>query len=183
MTISLLARKYGLSRSTLLYYDRIGLLRPAGRMDGGYRRYSPRDDRRLRQICLYRRTGLALEDIRRILDRPGKELASVLEGQLHEIVAQIEALRQRQRLIVQLLRNKRLLDRVSITDKDSWTRLLRACGFDDRDLVRWHRDFERADPGHHQRFLEYLRIPPDEIRRIREWSLSDDAARLVGDAE
>jgi MerR family transcriptional regulator, thiopeptide resistance regulator len=181
MTISLLAHKHGLSRSTLLYYDRIGLLRPAGRMTGGYRRYTARDDERLRTICLYRRTGLPLAEIARILDRPRKDLAAVLERQLYEVVAQMEGLRERQRLIVQLLRNKRLLDRMSITDKDSWVRLLQACGFGDADLVRWHREFERTDPQHHQRFLEYIKIPPDEIRRIREWSLSAEAAQASGE--
>ena len=174
MTISLLARKHGLSRSTLLYYDRIGLLRPAGRIAGGYRRYTARDDERLRAICLYRRTGLPLTEIARILDRPRKDLAAVLERQLHEVVAQIEGLRDRQRLIVQLLRNKRLLDRVSVTDKESWVRLLQACGFSDADMERWHREFERTDPDHHQRFLEYIKIPSDEIGRIRAWSRREE---------
>jgi len=35
--ITELARKHGLSRSTLLYYDRIGLLTPSGRSEAGYR--------------------------------------------------------------------------------------------------------------------------------------------------
>ena len=41
--ITELAREFGLSRSTLLYYNRIGLLRPAGRSMAGYRLYSTKD--------------------------------------------------------------------------------------------------------------------------------------------
>ena len=65
-----LARRHGLSRATLLYYDRIGLLKPSARRTNGYRHYAPRDDERLRQICLYRQTGLPLADIRRLFDSP-----------------------------------------------------------------------------------------------------------------
>ena len=45
-SISQIARTCGLSRSTLLYYDRLGLLRP-GRTASGYRIYRERDLERL----------------------------------------------------------------------------------------------------------------------------------------
>ncbi len=170
MTISLLARKHGLSRSTLLYYDRIGLLPAGGRLAHGYRHYTSADDERLHQICLYRRTGLPLTEIRRILGRPRKDLAAALERQLHEVLGQMEALRSRQRLIVELLKNRRLLEQVRNLDREKWVRLLRASGFTDDDLGRWHRDFERSDPAYHQRFLEFLGIPAGEIAAIRDWA-------------
>jgi len=59
--ITTLAKASGLSRSTLLYYDRIGLLCPSGRSAAGYRLYSARDKERLALICSYRQAGLALE--------------------------------------------------------------------------------------------------------------------------
>ena len=168
MTISQLARKHGLSRSTLLYYDRIGLLRPRGRLGNDYRRYADEDDRRLRQIRLYRETGLPLAEIRRILGQPKKDLAAALERQLYEVLAQMEALRGRQRVIVELLKHRRLLEQVRNMDRDKLVKLLRDSGFTDEDLARWHRDFERTDPQYHQRFLEFLGLPPDAIRSVRE---------------
>ena len=69
-TVGELARSHGLSRSTLLYYDRIGLLKPSGRTPSGYREYTDRDEERLGQICLYRRTGLSLAEIRRLQQTP-----------------------------------------------------------------------------------------------------------------
>ena len=177
MTISALARRHGLSRSTLLYYDRIGLLKPGGRTPSGYREYTDRDDERLGQICLYRRTGLSLADIRRLLGRPRKELAAALERQLFELSAEIEALRDRQSVIVGLLKKPRLLERAGVMTRETWTELLRASGFTEEDMRRWHRDFERLEPRRHQRFLEFLGIPAEEIRTIRDWARSGRAPR------
>ena len=120
MTISQLARKHGLSRSTLLYYDRIGLLKPDGRLGNDYRHYSPDNEKRLRQIRLYRQTGLPLAGIRKILERPKQDLAAALERQLYEVLAQMEALRGRQRVIVELLKNRRLLEQVRNMDKEKF---------------------------------------------------------------
>lgn len=39
LTVGRLTKKFGLSRSTLLYYDSIGLLTPAAHMKGEYRTY------------------------------------------------------------------------------------------------------------------------------------------------
>jgi DNA-binding transcriptional MerR regulator len=170
MTISQLARKHGLARSTLLYYDRIGLLKPDGRLGNDYRNYSLAAEKRLRQIRLYRQTGLPLAEILRILERPKKDLAAALERQLYEVLAQMEALRSRQRVMVELLKNRRLLEQVRNMDREKWVKLLRASGFTDEDLGRWHRDFERTDPAYHRRFLEFLGLPADEIPIIRAQS-------------
>ena len=169
-SITALARQHGLSRATLLYYDRLGLLMPSTRLANGYRHYGAKDAERLRQICLYRQTGLPLADIRKLLDKPHKDLAAALERQLYELANQMEALRSRQRVIVELLRNRRLLEKVNIMNRETWVKLLRASGFTDENLHQWHRDFERLDPDHHQRFLEFLCIPTEEIQAIRDWS-------------
>jgi len=58
--ISELARRFGLSRSTLLYYDRIGLMRPSHRTAAGYRVYTSEDEQRLEAICNYRHTDMVL---------------------------------------------------------------------------------------------------------------------------
>ena len=43
LPISQVGRKYGLSRSTLLYYDRLRLVRPSYRTAAGYRLYAAAD--------------------------------------------------------------------------------------------------------------------------------------------
>ncbi len=62
-TIRKLAAEFGLSRSTLLYYDSIGLLKPSSRSESGYRQYSEGDNKQLRQICTYRQMGLQLKEL------------------------------------------------------------------------------------------------------------------------
>lgn len=177
MRISAVARRHGLSRTTLLHYDRIGLLRPGGRTPSGYREYSAGDEERLRQICLYRRAGLSLAAIRRLLGAPRHELAAALEQQVFELSAQIDALRARQHLIVGLLRKPRLLERAGVMSRKAWTELLRASGFTDEDMRRWHLEFERLEPRRHQRFLEFLGLPSGEVRTIREWARSPRRSR------
>ena len=167
MNISELAKRHGLSRSTLLYYHRIGVLEPSGRLHNDYRCYTERDAARLRRICLYRRTGLPLAEIRALLGRPQKNFAASLERQLRELTGQIETLRGRQRLIVELLKDRRMLEQVNIRDREKWVSLLRGSGFTDEDLRAWHVDFERLDPEYHERFLKFIGIPADEIRAIR----------------
>ena len=47
LTVTRLARHFGLSRSALLYYESIGLLKPGRRNGNNYRAYSDRDMLRL----------------------------------------------------------------------------------------------------------------------------------------
>ncbi len=170
-TITRLARQFDLSRSTLLYYDRIGLLRPSGRTRANYRLYTAADRRKLERICTYRRTGMALRDIGTILATGVKGTGTaLLEKQLDELDAQIEQRQRQQQMIVQLLGSGRLPPAGSGLDRDKWAALLRASGMSDDDMMQWHIQFERLFPDDHQAFLDSLGIPDDEIALIRKAS-------------
>jgi DNA-binding transcriptional MerR regulator len=175
MTIGRLARQFGLSRSTLLYYDRIGLLRPSGRSEAGYRRYTESDSKELGRICLYRQTGLSLERIRALRGGEGVkgETVVALEEQLRRIAEQMGDLRRRQQLIVKLIDKPHLLEEQSPMNRERWTRLLRAAGFSEEALSQWHAEFERSAPEEHRQFLEFLNIPENDIERIREAARRD----------
>lgn len=175
MTISALGRRYGLSRSTLLYYDRIDLLRPSGRSAAGYRKYSADDEERLHLICTYRRAGLALREIRKILAAPKGRVADALRNRLEELDGEMEALRQQQRLIAGLLESGEVPPGSSVMDKATWVSLLAASGFSEEDMGRWHVEFERSSPEKHLRFLRFLGIPPDEAKAIQHRSRGEDA--------
>jgi DNA-binding transcriptional MerR regulator len=169
-TIGALARRYGLSRSTLLYYDRIGLLRPAGRSANGYRQYAPADEARLEKIVTYRNTGASMRDIRRMLDDGSGSLRVVLDQRLQQLNEDIAGLREQQRFILGLLKCRKGTSRVGVMNVRLWIRLLEASGVDEEARNRWHSAFERSSPASHQRFLEFLRLPHDEIARIRRRS-------------
>lgn len=169
LTVTKLARRCGLSRSTLLYYESIGLMKPALRSEGNYRCYGEGDIARLQQICTYRDSGLKLEDIRVLLDDRHTDAATVLQRRLAEINGEIETLRGHQRTILRLLQSK-CFRRTKVITKDKWVSIMRACGFTDNDMHRWHAQFEKMAPSEHQEFLEFLHIAPEEINTIRDWS-------------
>jgi DNA-binding transcriptional MerR regulator len=170
LTISRLARRFGLSRSTLLYYDSIGLLSPSARSEANYRLYSPNDVQRMELIDVYRKTGLPLADIARLLSSGQSQLAGVLEARLRALNAEIQGLRRQQQLIVQLLRRRAARRGTRWLDKDGWVAILRATGMGEEDMRRWHVEFERLSPEAHQDFLESLGLDGGEIARIRRRS-------------
>jgi DNA-binding transcriptional MerR regulator len=55
----------------LRHYDSLGLVRPTGRTDAGYREYSEEDIRRIFHIESLRSLGLSLREVGRALDDPG----------------------------------------------------------------------------------------------------------------
>jgi MerR family transcriptional regulator, thiopeptide resistance regulator len=170
MTVTRLAQSCNLSRTTVLYYESIGLLRPASRTAANYRRYSLREVDRLRQICLYRNAGLRLEDIRGLLDGKGGGAKLVLERRLKELDAEIENLREHQRAILRLLARAKSLTRYKMLTKEKFVSVLRSAGLTEEQMSAFHAQFERDAPNEHQEFLEFLHIPKEEIDQIREWS-------------
>lgn len=72
----------GVSIRTLQYYDKIGLLRPAGYTDAGYRLYDDTDLERLQQILLFRELEFPLKEIRKIMESPDYDRDRALEQQI-----------------------------------------------------------------------------------------------------
>lgn len=67
MTVNEVSKMTGVSIRTLQYYDNIGLLKPSGRTDTGYRLYDDTALERLQQILLFRELEFSLKDISRII--------------------------------------------------------------------------------------------------------------------
>ena len=172
LSIGEIAKQHGLSRSTLLYYDAIGLLRPSGRSESNYRRYTGEDSRRLRLICMYRQVGLSMTAIGKILESPQSGVRDILEKRLLELGKEISGLREQQHVIIRMLGDKTLRERTPVMDKEKWVSLLRAAGLDDEAMGKWHAEFEKLSPLLHQEFLEGLGIPTTEIALIRTASRS-----------
>lgn len=64
--ISEMASLFNVSRQTLIYYDKIGLFKPAVVNEKGYRFYSPTQIPLMRLICMLRDLGLELDEIDRL---------------------------------------------------------------------------------------------------------------------
>lgn len=167
LSISALARRFGLSRGALLHYDRMGLLVAARRSPSGYRRYGPDDLARLQRIVELRAAGLPLEEIKTALQST-TPLDDLLAAQLESLGMQMQELRSQQAATLRLLRTARVPDQ-HLT-KASWSALLREAGLGDEAMRRWHRDFEARLPEAHRDFLAFLGLDADEIDGIRRWS-------------
>lgn len=169
-TIGQVARKYSLSRSTLIYYDMIGVLTPSGRSESNYRLYSEDDLQKMDRIQLFRSTGLSLETIELLLQTESSELTSTLESRLFAINTEIEKLRDQQQVILKILENEILEKNTRVITRDTWVSMLEAAGLDEEGMKNWHVEFEKNSPEAHQDFLESIGIEKDETVAIREWS-------------
>ncbi|GAA3883458.1 MerR family transcriptional regulator [Streptomyces sedi] len=80
MLIGEVARRSGVSARMLRHYEGLGLVRPTGRTEGGYREYSPEDVRRIFHIESLRSLGLSLREVGRALDEPDFAPARLVDG-------------------------------------------------------------------------------------------------------
>ena len=82
MTVHEVSKLAGVSIRTLQYYDKIGLLRPTGYTDAGYRLYDDTDLERLQHILLFRELEFPLKEIKAILNSPDFDRSKALEQQI-----------------------------------------------------------------------------------------------------
>lgn len=169
-SISQLARQFGLSRSTLLYYDRIGLLQAQLRTAAGYRQYSATEHDKLERICMFRSAGLSLADVKRLVNSDSEPSAALLENRLRQLGEEILDLRKQQHLITALLKNMKTDGFEPAIDKQMWVEMLESAGMDEAAMKQWHVEFERRAPEAHHEFLRSLGISEGETQWIQEWS-------------
>lgn len=169
-SIGELSSEFLLSRSTLLYYDKIGLLNPTSRSKSKYRQYSESDRGRLQKICDLREAGVSLEQIKHVVNKPDVNESSILEKRLKDINNEIKLLRLQQKVIVELLKSANpSLDKI-LLNKDGFTDVLTAAGIEEAAMDKLHIQFEKNSPEGHQAFLEFLGLSENEIKIIRESS-------------
>ncbi|GII94130.1 HEAT repeat domain-containing protein [Sinosporangium siamense] len=102
MLIGDVARRSGVSARMLRHYDSLGLVRPTGRSNAGYREYSSEDIQRIFHIESLRALGLSLREVGRAFDDPDftpSELVGDLIRQTRErIAAETELLTRLRRI-------------------------------------------------------------------------------------
>lgn len=170
LTVSQLAKTHHLSRTTILYYERQGLLLPHSRSEKGYRRYGDSEIKRLKEILAYRSLGLSIAQIASLFERTESNLQEhILQDQFNALEREIQTLRQQQKAIVMLLKQPLLLEQ-NMVNKQRWVEIMQAAGLTETDMKNWHKQFESMEPDSHQAFLESLGIDAEEIKQIRDWS-------------
>lgn len=106
MQIGELSRRTGLSRDTLRYYEKLGLLAPASRSpSNGYKAYGPDAVTRLRQLLRLKTAGFTLREIRHLIDGPTVRcdgLPALVSEKLARVERQLRALRQVKALLTEV---------------------------------------------------------------------------------
>lgn len=122
MTIGTLAERLGLNPRTIRYYERVGLIPPAQRSEGGYRLYTSADEDRIRFIKSAQRLGLTLGEVKETLafrergERPCRYVAGLIDERLGEVNRHLRELRTFKRELTQL--RERMTDDDGVVERD-----------------------------------------------------------------
>lgn len=91
MTIKEVEQLLEVSRATVRFYEKEGLIRPS-REGNGYRDYSDEDVEKLRKIVILRKIGMSVEDINDIFDGV-KSINDVLDANIIKLQKQMNELK------------------------------------------------------------------------------------------
>jgi DNA-binding transcriptional MerR regulator len=166
-TIRELSQRSGLSRTTLLYYESIGLLVADSRSSANYRQYSEESIKRLERICTYRDAGVPLAEIVQILSYENDVEREVLEKTLAMLNVKAQQVRDSQEKVSALLHQEMLptLPFIGI-DIKSVMEALTPLGFDDDIYLQIHQALDEKSPENHRAFLDLCGFSDDDIERI-----------------
>ena len=165
-TIGKLAKKFGISRSAILYYDSEGLLKPDQRLPNGYRLYSEKSSEKLKIILQHRSAGIALSEIKKIVSEAGQgDIQPILFKRLNEINNEIFSLKTQQEVIIKLSKIN-----ISENSNKSISEILKKAGIKFDNFMEWHRNFEKNSPELHSLFMKKIGLRQSEIKKIRDLS-------------
>lgn len=96
MTIDETAKELNLTKRAMKYYEEQGLLKVA-KDNNGYRNYSEKNVETLRMISVYRKLGISVSDIKKLLEKEDKDILLAIladkEKELREKNAEYEELK------------------------------------------------------------------------------------------
>ncbi|SNB54415.1 DNA-binding transcriptional regulator, MerR family [Marinobacter sp. es.042] len=149
--ISELAAQLSLTRSTLLYYEKKGLI-SSKRQSNGYRFYGEKDLQRLRLLQQLQAGGLSLQECKDCLN--GKLDRNMLQRRVVQLNAEIEAKQRASRLLTALLGNDSLRSWHEITDRlapDAHLDWLKQQGFNEQQAL--HLKWLSKDMNQHDQYM------------------------------
>jgi DNA-binding transcriptional MerR regulator len=127
-----LSKLMKVSVRTLHYYDKIGLLKPSGRLSNGYRVYYERDVRKLEKILVLKFFGFTLSHIQMLLQHDNNTL-KYLHSQLQIVQEEVSYLENTQRKL--LARAIKELETNHLVNWGDLAKLIES--YDKTDLPAW----------------------------------------------
>ncbi|WP_172378350.1 MerR family transcriptional regulator [Vibrio sp. Vb339] len=175
--ISELAELVGLSRSTLLYYGKLGLIE-AQRTSNGYRSYSERDLQRVKLLQQLQAGGLTLKECQACLD--AKVDRSLLQNRLEQLDEEIAQKQRSRDLLSALLGESGLqgwhesMDKVAPDAHLDW---LIKQGFDEKQALRLK--WLSKDMNDHDRYMADFDVIFAGLQRLGPGTAEDTLAALA----
>lgn len=116
MRVKEVEEKIGIKSKNIRFYEKQGLLWPKRNSENGYREFSDQDIKRLKEIKLFRKLGISIEDIR-LLQLKEIELKDMLEKQILNFEDEINNFNKLKDLCVSMREENISLKEM---DSDSW---------------------------------------------------------------
>lgn len=138
MTVKQVSGLTGVSVRTLQFYDEIGLFKPTGITDAGYRLYDDSALEVLQQILFFKELDFTLKEIKAIMDNPHFDKAAAFSKQRELIQIKRDRLNALLELLDKLLKGEKCMD------------------FEDFDMSRYFRVLDEFRETHRDAIVKQL---------------------------
>ena len=149
--VSDICERVGISRSTVLYYERIGMISPSRERNNGYRLFSEQDFNQLILIRQLQKAGLSLKECKSFL--AGQVDAELLENRIFSLEQELLEMETAREVLCALYGK--------VTGRS-----IKSETFSHR-LNEWHIKFDRQSSAAHIQWLQQLGFSEKEALHIR----------------
>jgi DNA-binding transcriptional MerR regulator len=104
----------GVTVRTLRYYDKIGLLKPASKTEGGHRLYTNEEIKKLQQVQFLKKVGFPLQEIKNMLAFSEWDWSDSLKSQLSYVIKEQKNLKKIE------LSLREMIHSIAIEGEESW---------------------------------------------------------------
>ena len=109
-TVKEVSNLTGISVRTLHYYDEIGLLKPTGKSEAGYRLYDDKALETLQQVLFFREFDIPLKEIKAVMANPALDRNQILQMQRKMLTAKKERMERLIASIDDILKGENKMD-------------------------------------------------------------------------
>ena len=109
-TVKEVSNLTGISVRTLHYYDEIGLLKPTGKSEAGYRLYDDKALETLQQVLFFREFDIPLKEIKAVMANPALDRNQILQMQRKMLTAKKERMERLIDSIDDILKGENKMD-------------------------------------------------------------------------
>ena len=161
MTVKQVANLTGVSVRTLQFYDEIGLLKPAGLTEAGYRLYDENTLETLQQILFFKELDFTLKEVKTIMENPQFDKMNAFIKQRELIQLKRDRLNALIELLDKLIKGEKCMDFKKFDMTDYFNALNEYRQNNSEEIVKQFGSLESFDE-----MLTMMRSREDEIGEI-----------------